>query len=95
MLKARMCPGSPHAMFKKALIGLQRYKQTKVNPHWWVNSKIERTLSWITSGSFFDFQNSLIPNYLAQCNPCIPFRLFKATLQRIFLYCSPFFKFLV
>ena len=56
MLKARMCPGSPHAMFKKALIGLQRYKQTKVNPHWWVNSKIERTLSWITSGSFLIFK---------------------------------------
>ena len=45
MLKARMCPGSPHAMFKKALIGLQRYKQTKVNPHWWVNSKIERAVA--------------------------------------------------
>ena len=26
---------------------------------------------------FFDFQNSFIPNYLAQRNPCIPFRLFQ------------------
>ena len=28
-------------------------------------------------GFFFDFQNSFIPNYLAQRNPCIPFRLFQ------------------
>ena len=25
----------------------------------------EDSMSWITSGSFFDFQNSFIPNYLA------------------------------
>ncbi len=32
-------------MKKKDIIGLQRYKQTKVNPHWWVNSKIERAIA--------------------------------------------------
>ena len=32
-------------MKKKDIIGLQRYKQTKVNPHWWVNSKIERAVA--------------------------------------------------
>ena len=33
------------------MIELQCHNQSKVNPRWWMKLKIERALSWITSGS--------------------------------------------
>ena len=32
-------------MKKKDINELQRYKQTKINPRWWMNSKIERAVA--------------------------------------------------
>ena len=52
-------------MKKKDIIGLQRYNQSKINPCWWMKSKIERTLSWITSGS--ELCNS-VSQFLQNCS---------------------------
>ena len=41
----KICPSSAHAMFKKTLLELQRYNQTKVNPRWRIKSKIEHALA--------------------------------------------------
>ena len=50
---------------QKALLELQRYKQSKANPRWWMKSKIERAVSWITSGS--ELCNS-VSQFLQNCS---------------------------
>ena len=49
---------------QKALIELQRYNQPKANPRWWIKSKIEQAMSWITSGS--ELCNS-VSQFLQNC----------------------------